>query len=147
MLVRNAHVVDIDQLLTIEEMCYEHPWPREAFEEEIENGEVGVGMVAEDEGMIVGYLTGMVVGDRFHLHNIAVHLDFRRRGIGRSLIEAAELFCRQNSFRQILLEVREDNEDARSMYLKLGFRAAGMRRDYYGPGQDAHLYCKDLRIE
>ena len=147
MLIREAHNQDIDQLIAIEELCYDHPWPREAFEEEIERDDVGISLVAEDEGLIVGFLSGMVVVDEFRLHNIAVHPDFRGRGVGRGLIEAVESLCRQRDFRRILLEVRKGNEAARRLYLGLGFEAAGTRKDFYGPGQDAYLYIKYLRSE
>lgn len=147
MLIREAHNQDIDQLIAIEELCYDHPWPREAFEEEIERDDVGISLVAEDEGLIVGFLSGMVVVDEFRLHNIAVHPDFRGRGVGRGLIEAVESLCRERDFRRILLEVRKDNEVARRLYLGLGFEAAGTRKDFYGPGQDAYLYSKYLRSE
>jgi len=147
MLIREAHNQDIDQLVAIEEFCYDHPWPREAFEEEIERDDVGISLVAEDEGLIVGFLSGMAVVDEFRLHNIAVHPDFRGRGVGRRLIEAVESLCRQRDFQRILLEVRKDNEVARRLYQDLGFEAAGTRKDFYGPGQDAHLYIKYLGSE
>jgi len=147
MLIRETHNQDIDQLIAIEELCYPLPWPREAFEEEIERDDVGISLVAEDEGLIVGFLSGMAVVDEFRLHNIAVHPDFRGRGVGRGLIEAVESLCRQRDFRRILLEVRKGNEAARRLYLGLGFEAAGTRKDFYGPGQDANLYIKYLRSE
>lgn len=147
MLIREAHNQDIDQLVAIEELCYDQPWPREAFEEEIEREDVGIGMVAEDEGLVVGFLTGMAVVDEFHMHNLAVHPDFRGRGVARGLLKAAESLCRQRDFRRILLEVREDNEAARNLYLGLGFEAAGARKDYYGPGQNAYIYMKHLGPE
>ena len=147
MLIREAQNQDIDQLIAIEELCYNHPWPREAFEEEIERDDVGFGIVAEDEGMIVGYLTGMAAIDEFHLHNIAVHPDFRGRGVGRGLIEAVESWCKLKDCQRILLEVRKDNEAAQHLYLELGFESAGIRKDYYGPSQDAYLYVKCIEPE
>ncbi len=147
MLIREAHNQDIDQLVAIEELCYDQPWPREAFEEEIEREDVGIGMVAEDEGLVVGFLTGMAVVDEFHMHNLAVHPDFRGRGVARGLLKAAESLCRQRDSRRILLEVREDNQAARNLYLGLGFEAAGTRKDYYGPGQNAYIYMKHLGPE
>ncbi len=147
MLIREAHNQDINQLVAIEELCYDQPWPREAFEEEVEREDVGIGLVAEDEGLVVGFLTGMAVVDEFHLHNLAVHPDFRGRGVARGLLEAAESLCRQRDFRRILLEIREDNEAARNLYLSLGFEAAGTRKDFYGPSQNAYMYMKYLGSE
>jgi ribosomal-protein-alanine N-acetyltransferase len=144
MLIRKAVGQDIEQLMIIERLCYDNPWPEEAFEEEIVQEEVGLGLVAEDEGLIVGFLTGMVVVDEFHLHNIAVHPDFRGRGIGRELLESIQSWCEDNDMRRILLEVREDNEIARHLYLSIGYEAVGTRKDYYGPGQDAYHYTMQL---
>lgn len=147
MLIREAHVEDISQLLDIEHYCYDNPWPREAFEEEIGNGDVGIGMVAEEDGMIVGFLTGMAMAKELHLHNIAVHPDYQGRGIGRQLMEAVDDYCREGDFRLITLEVRQDNDIARRLYLSLGFKAVGTRKDFYSPGQDASLYTKELTRE
>ncbi len=147
MLIREAHNQDIDHLVAIEELCYDNPWPREAFEEEIEREDVGIGVVAEDESLVVGFLTGMAVVDEFHLHNLAVHPDFRGRGIARCLLEAIESLCRQRNLRRILLEVREDNEAARHLYLGMGFKAEGTRKDYYSPGKNAYMYIKHLGSE
>ncbi|UCH11626.1 MAG: ribosomal protein S18-alanine N-acetyltransferase [Fidelibacterota bacterium] len=147
MLIREAQNQDIDQLMAIEELCYDHPWPREAFEEEIEQADIGAGIVAEDEGLLVGFLTGMMVAHEFHLHNMAVHPDFRGRGIGRELLAAVESMCREKDIVRILLEVREDNEIARHLYLSMGFESVGTRKDYYGPGRDAYLYSKRLKPE
>ncbi|MFC1618746.1 ribosomal protein S18-alanine N-acetyltransferase [Candidatus Neomarinimicrobiota bacterium] len=144
MLIRRANGQDIDQLMTIEKLCYDNPWSEEAFEEEIVQGEVGLGLVAEDEGLVVGFVTGMMVVDEFHLHNIAVHPDFRGRGIGKELLESVKALCEEHEYRRIILEVREDNEIARHMYLSMGYEAVGSRKDYYGPGQDAYLYTMQL---
>ncbi|MFC1548267.1 ribosomal protein S18-alanine N-acetyltransferase [Candidatus Neomarinimicrobiota bacterium] len=144
MLIRRADGQDIEQLMTIEKLCYDNPWPEEAFEEEIVPGEVGLGLVAEDEGLVVGFLTGMMVVDEFHLHNIAVHPDFRGRGIGKELLESVKALCEEHEYRRIILEVREDNEIARHLYLSMGYEAVGSRKDYYGPGQDAYLYTMQL---
>ncbi len=144
MLVREARVEDIDQLLNIEEYCYDTPWPREAFEEEVGNGDQGMGFVVEQEGMVVGFLTGMAVGRDLHLHNIAVHPDHQNQGVGRELMEAADAYCLEREFQSITLEVRTDNAIARRLYLGMGYSAVGTRKDHYGPGQDAHLYTKKI---
>ena len=147
MLIRNASTEDINQVLDIEELCYETPWPQEAFEEEIGNEDIGFGMVAEEDGLVVGFVTGLRVTSAFHLHNIAVHPDYQGHGIGTALLQAVEAYCRRNNFRQILLEVRKDNEVARHIYLEMDFKAVGTRHDYYGPGRDAFLYTKELVVD
>lgn len=147
MLIRQAHVEDINQLLDIEHYCYDDPWPREAFEEEIGNGIAGIGMVAEDDGIIVGFITGLTMAQELQVHNIAVHPDYQGRGIGRQLMEAVDDLGRAGDYQRISLEVRQDNDIACKLYLSLGFKAVGTRKDFYGPGQDASLYTKELTAE
>ncbi|MCH7528864.1 MAG: ribosomal protein S18-alanine N-acetyltransferase [Candidatus Marinimicrobia bacterium] len=147
MLIRQAHVEDISQLLDIEHYCYDDPWPREAFEEEIGNGVAGIGMVAEDDGIIVGFITGLTMAQELQVHNIAVHPDYQGRGIGRQLMEAVDDLGRAGDYQRISLEVRQDNDIACKLYLSLGFKAVGTRKDFYGPGQDASLYTKELTAE
>ena len=147
MLIRQAHVEDISQLLDIEHYCYDDPWPREAFEEEIGNGIAGIGMVAEDDGIIVGFITGLTMAQELQVHNIAVHPDYQGRGIGRQLMEAVDDLGRAGDYKRISLEVRRDNDIACKLYLSLGFKAVGTRKDFYGPGQDASLYTKELTAE
>ena len=147
MLVREAHVEDINQLLDIEHYCYDDPWPREAFEEEIGNGIAGIGMVAEDDGIIVGFITGLTMAQELQVHNIAVHPDYQGRGIGRQLMEAVDALGRAGDYKRISLEVRQDNDIACKLYMSLGFKAVGARKDFYGPGQDASLYTKELTAE
>ncbi|MCH7851265.1 MAG: ribosomal protein S18-alanine N-acetyltransferase [Candidatus Marinimicrobia bacterium] len=147
MLIRQAHVEDISQLLDIEHYCYDDPWPREAFEEEIGNGVAGIGMVAEDDGIIVGFITGLTMAQELQVHNIAVHPDYQGRGIGRQLMEAVDDLGRAGDYQRISLEVRQDNDIACKLYMSLGFKAVGTRKDFYGPGQDASLYTKELTAE
>ena len=144
MLVREAQVGDIDQMVAIEGYCYDHPWPREAFEEEIENAGQGIGFIAEQEGFIVGFATGLEVSDEFHLHNIAVHPDYQGQGVGKELLKNIDDYCHEHDLHKILLEVRRDNENARRLYLGMGYEAVGIRKDYYGPGRDAYLFTKVL---
>jgi ribosomal-protein-alanine N-acetyltransferase len=145
MLIRDATAEDINQILEIEEYCYDNPWPREAFEEEIENQELGIGVVAEDDGIIVGFFTGLVVAGELQLHNIAVHPDYRGQGIARALMETVDQYGVERNCDRVLLEVRKDNEIANRLYLSLGYEEAGDQEIYYGPSEDANLYSKSLR--
>ncbi len=147
MMIREAHGQDIDQMVSIEEYCYDTPWPREAFEEEIDNAELGIGFVAEEDGYMVGFATGLSVAREFHLHNIAVHPDHQGKGVGRQLLEKIDEYCHQHKLYKILLEVRRDNEQARRLYLGMGYESVGARKDYYGPGRDAYLFTKVLAAD
>jgi ribosomal-protein-alanine N-acetyltransferase len=70
----------------------------------------------------------------------------RRRGIARALVSALEREGELGSARVILLEVRESNEPALSLYGGLGFRELDRRARYYDDtGEDAVVMQLELR--
>ena len=83
------------------------------------------GLVWEEEGMIVGNLSIFPFqtpqGIEYLIANVAVHPDFRRRGIARLLTERALEYIRQRGGRRAWLNVREDNTPAYLLYCSLDF--------------------------
>jgi ribosomal-protein-alanine N-acetyltransferase len=77
------------------------------------------------------------VAGESHILNVAVHPDFRRRGVGAALIGEAVAEARSRDAQLMLLEVRRSNLEARRLYRKFGFEERRLRRNYYGPGEDA----------
>lgn len=84
------------------------------------------GFVWEEDGRIVGNVTVTRTGStpsRWQISNVAVHRDFRRRGIGRRLMEAALALARERGGEWVLLQVRHDNMPALHLYESLGFES------------------------
>ena len=83
------------------------------------------GFVWEEDRRVVGNLSLIPLyrpGKVFYLiANVAVHPDFRRRGIGRQLTQAALDHLRQRGVDSAWLQVRDDNPVACNLYLSLGF--------------------------
>ena len=96
------------------------------------------GWVAEEKGAIVGFLVArQIVGD-VEILNIAVAPDFRRRGVGAALFQAAIAWARSLSTESAFLEVRESNHAALQFYERHDFHATGRRPRYYSaPVEDA----------
>lgn len=89
----------------------------------------------------VGFLVARQVASEWELENIAVSPLDRRKGIGKSLLEALFSEARRAQSASVFLEVRESNHPARRFYEKAGFQQAGRRRGYYAnPAEDAVLY-------
>jgi len=82
--------------------------------------------VAEDAGRIVGFVTA---GTRRHwagdvdayVGELAVAADVTSRGLGRSLMSAAEAWARTKGYRRLIIETGAANLDARAFYAALGY--------------------------
>jgi ribosomal-protein-alanine N-acetyltransferase len=131
---------DLSAVLEIERRAFSQPWSRAFFERELATPFARL-TVATDESeartQLVGYSCRWRVTDEVHLLNVAVHPSRRGGGIGRMLVEAVIGEARDIRARTMFLEVRASNVAARRLYRQLGFRDLGVRRGYYGPGQDA----------
>jgi ribosomal-protein-alanine acetyltransferase len=85
-------------------------------------------IVATWGGQIAGYAVARQLTEgEAELLNLAVDRAYRRRGIGRRLLQ--EITFRYKG--TIWLEVRESNRAARNLYKSLGFCESGRRRKYY----------------
>lgn len=137
---RRMSRADLPAVVAIERRSFPRPWSVAAFERELDlpwsTVEVAVEQTLGGE-RIVGYVAWWRVADEVHLMNVAVHPDARRRGVGRWLVDRVLAAAGRVRARAVLLEVRCDNTGARRLYDETGFRPIGLRRGYYGPGQDA----------
>jgi [ribosomal protein S18]-alanine N-acetyltransferase len=86
-----------------------------------------------------GYICFWHVVDEIQILNIAVSPDFRRRGIGRLLLEHGLRWGRERKARMAYLEVRESNTAARRLYESIGFSVCGERANYYGRQKESAI--------
>ena len=97
--------------------------------------------ILNDAVRVVGFIVASGVGRECEIENIAEADSFRRRGMGRALVQQVLRFAAAHGMQAIFLEVRESNTPARAMYESLGFVESGRRKDYYkAPREDAVLY-------
>ena len=133
--IRRLTFADLPQVVAIERRAFTTPWSLAMFVLELSKPS-GVCLAADVEGELAGYLVCSRYDTVWHLMNIAVDPDRRRRGIATALIGA--LLERVDRDGQLTLEVRRSNEGAIALYERFGFRSAGMRRRYYADnGEDA----------
>lgn len=130
---------DLDAVLAIEQRAFPQPWSRSFFEKELGTPQARCTVATTDDetATIVGYTVCWRVLDEVHLLNVAVHVEHRGAAVGRRLVEDVLAVGRATGGRVVYLEVRAGNVAARRLYRRLGFRDLGVRRGYYGPGQDA----------
>ena len=138
--LRAMRADDLAAILDIERRSFPQPWSRAFFEKELATSLARLTVAVDEAGprpTLVGYTCRWRVSDEVHLLNVAVHPERRGSGIGRLLVEAVITEGREIGARVLFLEVRAGNVVARRLYRHLGFRDLGVRRAYYGPGQDA----------
>ena len=126
--IRRLVYSDLPTVLSIERRAFTTPWSLAMFVLELSKP-AGVCLAAAHGGTIGGYLVCSRYADVWHLMNVAVAPEQRRRGIARALM--AELLTKLPPKAQITLEVRRSNTGAIAMYEALDFRAAGVRPRYY----------------
>jgi len=121
---------DMPEVLDIEQEGFEFPWLEEDFIRCLRQRNC-IGMVAEYEDRVVGFMIYELHKSRIHILNFAVADDYRRRGVGSQMV--AKLIAKLSSQRRnrILLEVRETNLAAQLFFRENGFRAVSVLRSYY----------------
>ncbi|HZY60793.1 MAG TPA: ribosomal protein S18-alanine N-acetyltransferase [Candidatus Binataceae bacterium] len=139
---RDATYNDLPRVLDIERLSFAQPWSLNSFRRELSLSFSRLLVAVTDDadeggGVIAGYLCRWLVAGESHILNVAVHPDFRRRGVGAALIGEAVAEARSRDAQLMLLEVRRSNLEARRLYRKFGFEERRLRRNYYGPGEDA----------
>jgi ribosomal-protein-alanine N-acetyltransferase len=131
---------DLRQVLAIERSSFDNPWSSALFLQELRIPFSRILVVRPAGGTdepIVGYLCRWFVADEIHVLNVAVHPTYRGRGIGALLLGEALREAKRERADAVTLEVRRSNEAARRLYAAFEFEEVGVRRNYYGRGEDA----------
>ena len=132
----------VSQVARLEEICFSDPWSEKSVASELEN-KLSLWLVALEEETVAGYIGSQTVLGETDMMNVAVHPDFRRQGVGESLILALVEQLKALDSHSLTLEVRASNAPARSLYEKLGFSQVGLRKNYYrNPKEDACILQK-----
>ncbi len=143
MLIRSAIPDDIPQIMALSQKSdtAAHWSAREYAALFARDTPKRVVLVAEQaQGRVAGFVVARCAAEEWEIENVVVEEEFRRQGIGRSLIEELLAEARRRGVAAILLEVRESNAAALGLYKKLGFREEGRRLRYYAqPEEDALL--------
>lgn len=137
---------DLEGVLAVDLASFTNPWTREMHVREARESHISrVHVLRDPSGTVVGYLSAWLVCNELHINNLAVHPDWRRRGLARALLGAVLAAAVGEGAVRATLEVRSTNMPARRLYEGMGFRPAGLRRDYYtNPVDDALVLWVEL---
>ena len=142
--LRPMTMADLDEVMTIERTSYKYPWSAGFFRQELQVA-CARSILAETEGKLIGYILYWLLPGAIDIHNVAVHVDYRRRGIARRLLQSVVQEAKRQSVSRVMLEVRKSNLVAQKLYQKMGFTTTGIRRGYYSDnGEDALAMTLEL---
>lgn len=130
---------DMPEVLAIERQCFEFPWFDDDFIRCLRQRNC-IGMVAEHNERVVGFMIYELHKNRLHILNFAVQDQLRRRGIGGQMVRKLISKLSHDRRSRILLEIRETNLPAQLFFRSQGFRAVSVLRDFYeDTPEDAYL--------
>jgi [ribosomal protein S18]-alanine N-acetyltransferase len=136
--IRTLEAGDLTAIEAIEQRAYPTPWSRSMFASELAKPtSICLGAFEGDD--LLGYVINSRYVDAWHIMNVAVDPDRRRRGIATRLLERLFELTRDDERRGYTLEVRISNEDAIRLYEQLGFEPRGIRRGYYTDNKEDAL--------
>ena len=127
---------DLEQVREIDRISFTMPWPDSAYHFELTENPLSSLWVAEDlsisdQDRIIGMIVTWYIIGEAHIATLAVHPDFRGRGIAKHLILTALHDALKNGIQVATLEVRAQNSAAKNLYQSFGFDVVGRRPRYY----------------
>ncbi len=130
------------QAAQLEKECFSEPWSLEGLRSELTNPTARF-LAAVSGEALAGYLGLHAVCGEGYIANVAVAEAFRRQGVARALLRAAEDIARKENLEFLSLEVRAGNLSARSLYESEGYVLIGARPGFYdNPKEDGEIYTK-----
>ncbi len=130
---------DMTEVLKIEHESFDVNWTEEDFLGCLRQRNC-IGMVAEHDNRVVGFMMYELHKTRLHILNFAVANSFRRLAVGAQMVEKLINKLSQQRRQEITLEVRETNLAAQHFFHNQGFRAVTVLRGHYADSvEDAYL--------
>ena len=142
MIFRPMKPEDLGGIIEIEKTCFTaDAWSEDDFIYRMNASDWHfINLTLEDEGRVAAYITATIVADEMNIDSVAVAPEYRRKGYASALIDLA---IKEAKAAVVMLEVRESNTAAISLYQSLGFEKVGLRKNYYErPVENAVLMTK-----
>jgi len=147
-IVRPMHKDDLEAILEIERVSFGTPWSLESFKAELKDNEYARYLCLELEGQVIGYMGLWFILDEGHITNIAITPNHRGQHWGGFLMRSVMKKMVDQGMERMTLEVRVSNNQAQSLYKRLGFTSAGVRKGYYADnGEDAIIMWAELGMD
>ncbi len=128
---------DAAEVAAIERMTFSLPWSEQGFLSSLQSQDT-VYLTVRQKGKLIAYCGFLQSFEEADITNVAVHPDFRGKGIGYTMLCELMERGRKRGVERYTLEVRAGNAHAIRLYRKLGFESIGIRKNFYEkPKEDA----------
>jgi len=147
-IVRPMLISDLEAILEIERVSFSTPWSLQSFKTELIDNEYARYLCLELDSQVIGYMGLWFILDEGHITNIAIAPYYRGQHWGEFLVRYVMEKMMGQGMERMTLEVRVSNSPALSLYKRLGFTIAGVRKGYYADtGEDAIIMWAELGME
>lgn len=136
---------DAPAMAAVHAQAFDAPWDASAFAELMAGA--GVFALLAGEAAELGVILCRIAAGELEVLTIGVPPAARRRGVAKALMAGALGAARQAGAEAAFLEVAVDNAEATALYAGLGFRRAGLRRNYYDRGADGRTDALVMRLD
>lgn len=143
--IRPLRPEDIDRVAALEPVLFgPDDWSADTYHAELATPGRTYLATVDANDHLVGW-AGTAAGEETQVMTIGVDPEHRRRGLATAMLAALVDQARGTGSSSVLLEVRADDDGARTLYERAGFTAVGTRRRYYQrSGRDALVMRLDL---
>jgi len=132
--------------MEIKRMSFPEPWPEVYFKKLYKEHPQDF-HVADFAGKVVSYILGYAKPNKSgSIKTLAVAPNFRRRGIGKELVNFIIQRLKEKNVKEFFLHTRTKNREARSFYKKLGFSIIKIVKKYYRNGDDDYSMKLSLHL-
>lgn len=146
--IEPAETRDAETIAKLHAQGFHTGWPREDFASYIMGRDTPVYVACDAKRKIAGFAMLRLAADEAELITIAVDPRWRKKGVGRALMNAMLDDLTMTASRKLFLEVAADNPAALKLYAAHGFAKISERQGYYaradGRPATAIVMARDL---
>jgi ribosomal-protein-alanine N-acetyltransferase len=141
--VETASKKQLDELYRIETKCFDKDAYTKKDLFELLNAHNSISLIAKVDSEVIGFAIGEIFLGRNALRGTLVTIDvlpqWRRKGVGRKLLEGMEKILIRKHVKTAHLEVREDNIAAINLYRQLGYEEIRKLKNYYADADGSYM--------
>ena len=130
---------DVREVAALEAKIFSVPWSEAGFLSSLHSKD-SLYLAVRKSGQLFGYCGFLQSFDEADITNVAVEETYRGCGVASRMLEQLMELGKARGILRYTLEVRVSNASAIHLYEKLGFRAVGIRKNFYdNPKEDAMI--------